>query len=213
MQPRKLLTLSGVVAVVVLMLAFAVSGDSPGTSADAATVKAFYLDHTTGQQFSAYLLMIAVPFIILFAASARASLIESGDSTRSLWGDTMFAGGAIAGAGFLLTACLSLALAESPKALDGSAIQALNAFSTYTWAAFTVGIAVLMLGAAGGLIPQRSGLRWLGWAGLALAILTFTPAGFVAFAGSGLWVVLTSVALTMRPSTRQASVRERVVMN
>jgi hypothetical protein len=213
MQARKLLTLSGVVAVVLLMLAFAVSGDSPSASADAATVRAFYLDHTTGQHVGAYLLMIAVPFIILFAAAARGSLIESGDGSRSLWGDTMLAGGAIAGAAFLLTACLSLTLEHSPRDLDGSAIQALNALSTYTWPAFTGGIAVLMLGAAGGLIPQQGGLRWLGFAGLVLAILTFTPLGFVAFAGSGLWVVLTSVALTMRPGTRQSSVRERVVMN
>ena len=150
MQARKLLTLSGVVAVILLMVAFAVSGDSPSSSADAATAKAFYVDHTSGQQLGAYLLMIAVPFLVLFAGAARASLFESSDGRSSLWGDTMLAGSAIAGAGFLVTACLSLALAHSPKDLDGPAIQALNAFSSYTWPAFTAGVAVLMLGAAGG---------------------------------------------------------------
>jgi hypothetical protein len=213
MHARKLLTLSGVVAVILLMVGFAVSGDSPSSGADAATVKAFYLDHTSGQQFSAYLLMAAVPFLVLFAGAARASLFESSDGRSSLWGDTMLAGSAIAGAGFLITACLSLTLAHSPKDLDGPAIQALNAFSSYTWAAFTAGVAVLMLGAAGGMIPQENGLRWLGWAALVLAILTFTPVGFVAFIGSGLWVVLASVALTMRPAAGRTTLRGGVAVS
>ena len=41
-----------------------------------------------------------------------------------------------------------------------------------------------------------------------LGIVIFTPLGFVAFAGSGLWVVLTSVALTMRARAPQAALRE-----
>ena len=63
------------------------------------------------------------------------------------------------------------------------------------------------------MIPQANGLRWLGWAALVLAILTFTPLGFAAFVGSGLWVVLASVALTMRPGGQRTSMRERVAVS
>ncbi|HEY3613405.1 MAG TPA: hypothetical protein VGK92_06855 [Gaiellales bacterium] len=67
-----------------------------------------------------------------------------------------------------------------------------------SWPAFTGGIDVLLLGSAGGMIPQAGGLRWLGWAGLVAGVLIFTPLGFAGFAASGLWVVLASVALTMQ---------------
>ena len=79
-------------------------------------------------------------------------------------------------------------------------MQAMNAVSEQTWPAFTGGLGVLLLGAAGAMIPIRSGLRWLGWAALVLGVLIFTPAGFIGFAGGGLWIVLTSVALDDAPA-------------
>jgi hypothetical protein len=210
MQARQLLTLSGLAAVILIAVGFGVSGDAPGTGDSAASIKAFYVDHTSGQQVGGYLLMIAVPFLLLFAATVRSSLAGPGDGGGSIWGNIVLAGGAIAGAGFLLVACLQLALASSPKAFDGAAIQALNAVASYGWVGFTGGIGVLLLGAAGAMIPLASGLRWLGWAALLLGVVIFTPAGFVAFAGSGLWVVLTSVALTMRARSPQRAMRERI---
>jgi hypothetical protein len=118
----------------------------------------------------------------------------------------------ITGGGLLLTASLQLALASSPKDLSVTTLQALNALSSETWPAFTGGIGVLLLGAAGAMIPIRSGLRWLGWAALPLGVLIFTPVGFLAFAGSGLWIVLTSVAMTMRLRAPRAARREPVAI-
>jgi hypothetical protein len=198
MKARQLLTLSGLAAVVLIAVGFAISGDAPGTGDDAATVKAFYLDHTSGQKAGGYLLMIAVPLLLLFASSLRTALARPADDASALWANLVLAGGAIAGVGFLLTACLQFALASSPKNFSSSAMQALNALASYGWVGFTGGIGVLLLGAAGAMIPLATGLRWLGWVALLLGVVIFTPIGFLAFAGSGVWVVLTSVALTMR---------------
>jgi hypothetical protein len=198
MQARQLLTLSGLAAVILIVVGFGVSGDSPSSGDSAASIKAFYVDHSSSQQLGAFILMIAAPFLIIFAAALRSALADAVPGMRSLWGNVLFAGATIAAAGFLLAAVLQLALANSPKDLGGPAVQALNALSSETWPAFTGGIGVMLLGAAGGMIPLATGLRWLGWAALVLGIVIFTPIGFAGFAGAGLWIVLASVALTMQ---------------
>lgn len=213
MKARQLLTLSGLAAVVLIAVGFAISGDAPGTGEDAATVKAFYLDHTSGQKAGGYLLMIAVPFLLLFASSLRSALARPADDASALWGSLVLAGGTIAGVGFLLTACLQFVLASSPNNFSDSAIQPLNALASYDWVGFTGGIGVLLLGAAGAMIPLSTGLRWLGWIALPLGVAIFTPIGFLAFAGSGLWIVLTSVALTMQQRDAKPGISLPMVMD
>jgi hypothetical protein len=198
MQARQLLTLSGLAAVVLIAVGFAASGDDPGADAGTAAIRAFYVDHRSGQQVAAFIAMIAVPFLIVFAATLRSAIIAMAPEKGSLWGNVVLAGGTLAGAGFLLTAVLEFALSEAPKELDGGALQTLNVLAGDSWPAFTGGIGVLLLGAAGGLIPQTGGMRWLGFAGLVAGVVIFTPIGFAGFAASGLWVVLASVALTMQ---------------
>jgi hypothetical protein len=210
MQARQLLTLSGLAAVILIAAGFGVSGDAPSTGDSAASIKAFYVDHSTGQQLGGFILMLAAPFLIIFVAALRSTLVDSVPGMRSLWGNVLFAGATIASAGFLLAAVLQLTLASSPENLSASAVQALNALSGETWPAFTGGIGVMLLGAAGGMIPLRSGLRWLGWAALVLGLVIFTPLGFVGFAGAGLWIVLASVALTMQMRGSKAGLGQPV---
>lgn len=195
---RQLLTLGGLASVILLVIAFGISGDAPGNGDSVASVKAFYVDHSSAQTGGAYIVMIAVPFLIFFAAAVRSVLAEAGEGQSRIWAGIFFAGSVITASGLLFAACLQLALANSPEDLSGSAMQALNALSNETYPAFTGGLGVLLLGAAGAMIPLRTGLRWLGWAALVLGVLIFSPLGFVGFIGSGLWIVLTSVAMAMR---------------
>jgi hypothetical protein len=210
MQARQLLTLSGLASVILIVVAFGVGDGAPETGTSGAAVKAFYVDHSSSQQLSAYVVMFAVPFLIFFAAALRSALVEWSDTKSAIWANILLCGAVIAGAGLLLSACLQLALVSAPKDVGASAMQALNALAEQTWPAFTGGLGVFLLGAAGAMIPIRSGLRWLGWIALVLGILIFTPAGFVGFAGSGLWIVLTSVAMTMRLRAPKAGLRESV---
>jgi hypothetical protein len=198
MRQRQLLSLGGLASVVLLLAAFAVSGDAPGTGESGAAIRAFYVDHGTDQQISAFLLMIVVPFLIVFAATVRATLVESGEDRSAIWPNVFFAGSVVTGAGLLFTACLQLALADAPEKIGGSALQALNVLASDNWPAFTGGIGVMLLGAAGAMIPLRGGLRWLGWTALVLGIVIFTPIGFIGFAGAGVWVICTSVAMALR---------------
>jgi hypothetical protein len=89
-------------------------------------------------------------------------------------------------------------------------MQTLNAIDSQAWVGFTGGIGVMLLGAAGSMLPARSGVRWLGWIALVLGVLMFTPVGFFAFLGSGLWIALASVALTMQQRSQAAGVRGQI---
>jgi len=59
------------------------------------------------------------------------------------------------------------------------------------------GVGMLVL--ASGLSAVRHGgvPRWLGWIGVVIGVLTFTPAGFFAFLASGVWIAIASILLTL----------------
>jgi hypothetical protein len=213
MQARQLLTLSGLASVIIIVISFVgLSRSTPGAGESAATIKAFYVDHHSGQMAASYVLALAIPFLIIFASSVRSTLVESGDGTSSLWENIFLGGALMAGAGFLAAGAMHLALTSS-KDLSAGTMQALNALDAQSYLAFTGGLGVMLLGAAGAMLPARSGLRWLGWIALVLGVLIFTPLGFVAFIGSGLWIALTSVALTMRAKRApQVGARERIAL-
>ena len=211
MQARQLLTLSGLASVILLVIAFAgITQSTPDTSEGAAAIKAFYVDHASREQAAAYIVALAVPFLLFFAAAVRATLVESNGGKSTLWHNIFLGGALVAAAGFLIAACFHLALTSSPEDMSASSMQALNALDSESWVGFTGGLGVMLLGAAGAMLPAQSGMRWLGWIALVLGVLIFTPVGFFAFLGSGLWIALTSVALTMRLRARPAGLHERV---
>ena len=116
-----------------------------------------------------------------------------------MWSSLFFGGGMVAVAGFLVGAAIHLALADGAKhGLDPVALQALNAIDNDDFLPFGIGVAIMLLGAAGAMIPQRGVLRWFGWIGLVLGLASFTPAGFIGFLGAGIWIIAASIVLFMR---------------
>jgi hypothetical protein len=52
------------------------------------------------------------------------------------------------------------------------------------------------------LVRSRSLLpTWLGWAGIIIFIVSFTPAGFIGFGLAGIWIIVVSVLLYLRDET------------
>ena len=74
--------------------------------------------------------------------------------------------------------------------------QVLNVLDNSDFIPAAAGLGVLVLGA--GLSAVRHGglPRWLGWIGVVIGILAFTPAGFFAFLASGIWIAVVSIVLT-----------------
>ncbi|MFF4249724.1 hypothetical protein ACFY1L_00745 [Streptomyces sp. NPDC001663] len=194
---------TGIVAVVLIVIAFGVGGSSPDIGDSGPKIKLYYHQHDASQATALYLLILAGALLVFFAGSLRHHLSES--DPHGWLPQVSFAGGILSAAGFWAAASIALALidASDKRRVGGEAFQAMNAISNDFFVPFVGGIAIMLL--AAGLNTARSGNplpRWLGWAGIVLGVLMFIPfAGFFAFLASGLWIIAAAVFLARRPRT------------
>ena len=149
---NRLLPLSGTVFVALTVVAFGwLGGNTPGGKDSAAKVTSFYLAHHARESAAAYVICIAVAFLVLFVVSAWRQT-----GALSLWHLVFVAGGTVAAVGFLAAGAIHLALSEGINdGIGSSAALALNALDANDYLPFSIGIAVMLLGAAGLAIPRR----------------------------------------------------------
>jgi hypothetical protein len=202
MQKRDLAPLSGVLFVVILAVGFLLGGDSPSSSASAQKVIAYYGGHETKQIVTSLVVALSTLPLLFFSAALR-ERARTVLGERSALPGFAFGAGVVAAGGFLAAATINFALADSADDIAPSAIQALNAISADFFLPFVVGVAALVL--AGSLMAIRARLvpAWLGWVGIALVVAAFTPAGFVAFILSGIWIIVASILLSRRAETAE----------
>jgi hypothetical protein len=193
---------TGIVAVILIAVAFIVGGSTPDIGDPGLQIKVFYHQHDTRLAVALYLLILAGAVLVFFAGSLRHHLAEA---DRHGWlPQVAFAGGILSAVGFWTGSSLTLALvdASDKRRIGSEAFQAMNAISNDFFVPFVAGMAIMLL--AAGLNTARSGTplpRWLGWAGIVLGVLMFIPfAGFFAFIASGLWIIAASVLLARRPT-------------
>jgi hypothetical protein len=113
----------------------------------------------------------------------------------------------LAAVGFGILAFVHYALADAgDSAKTIGTTQVLNVLDNTDFIPVAAGVGVLVL-AAGLSAVRHGGLpRWLGWIGVVVGILAFTPAGFFAFLASGIWIAVVGIALTQaRRSAAAAS--------
>ncbi len=189
--------LTGILFVVLVIVAFTLGGESPGVDDSAQEVTSFYVDNDADQQLAGAVLGLACVAYLFFLGSLRPVLRaaagdEGGLSTVALLGGVMIAVGASIFAGITFT------LGDAADHLPASATLALNALNTDMFITVAVGTAVFNLGLALAILRHGGLPRPLGWLALVVGIVALTPAGFFAFLANGIVVVWASVVLTMR---------------
>ena len=198
-SPNRLLALSGFGFVILVIAAFGGLGqDTPGGGDPAEKVKAFYAAHQNHQIAAAFVLAAAVPLLVLFSVGLAQTLWPADPARRPFWQIVLLGGGVLAGATFAIAALCHFALADiaDKAAVSNGALQTLNELDSNTWLALDAGLGVLMLGAAGSLIPRAGAERALGWLALIAGIALFIPyADFPALVATGLWILAMSVVL------------------
>jgi hypothetical protein len=200
---ERLAPLTGVISVAIIVAVFAIGGNTPEPEDGAAKVQAFYASHHDKHAALAFIMAIAVPFLLFFVSSLRTDLRRAGGTGQLA--NAAFAGGVLAAVGFTILALVHLALAESAAhARTLGATQSLNVLDGNDFIAAAAGVGLLTF-AAGASAIRHGGLPgWLGWIGVVIGVLAFTPAGFFAFLAGGLWVLLASVLLTRARGTDSA---------
>lgn len=194
------LPLSGVVFVVLAVVAIVgIGGDTPDSEASAAKVSSFYGAHHHRQTVAGFVLMAAVPFLIFFGVSLASALWPRDAGRRPFWPIVLAAGSVLAAGAFAVSAFIHVALADAAGTVTEGTLQGLNVLDGDTWVAFNGALGVMMLGAAGSLIPAARGYRVLGWVALVAGVALFIPwADFFALLVTAIWLLVASVMLFRR---------------
>lgn len=189
--------LMGILFVLLVIVAFAVGGETPGTDDSPREIVDFYLDNDSEQSIaSAILALASVTFIFFLGTLRRALRAAAGDegglsTVTALGGLTMAIGASIfAGIGFTL--------GDAADDLPVGAILTLNALNSDMFFTLAVGTAVFNLGLALAILRHGGLARPLGWLALVVGIVALTPGGFFAFLATGIVIVWTSIALAQQ---------------
>jgi len=193
---ERLAPLTGVLFVVIVVVSFSIGGSTPEEDDPAAKVQAFYVAHHDKQSALALLVALSIPFLLFFSSTLRHYLRRMGGTGQLA--NAAFAGGILAAAGFGFVSSVHLAVANAGEhATTISTIPTLNVLDNNDFIPAAAGAAVLVF-SAGLAVVRHGGLpKWLGWVGILIGIVTFTPAGFFAFLAAGLWILIASILLTM----------------
>jgi hypothetical protein len=201
MEKRDRRALTGALFVVLVLVAFiGLGGDTPEGDDSARKVVSYYADNETKEIVAAVVLALSTVPLLFFSATLRDRFRVALPGRSALPGFA-FGAGVVAAGGFLAAASLHFALADYATDVQPAAAQAMNAIDSDFFLPFSTGIAALVL--AGSLIAIRTKVLppWLGWVGILLFIVSFTPVGFVAFGLAGLWIIVVSVLLYLRGET------------
>ena len=192
--------LTGVLFVVLAIVAFLVGGETPATDDAPREIVDFYLDNDDSQALAAAFLALGCVALIFFLGTLRRVLRAAAGDEGGL-STVAFVGGVVIAVGASIFAGISFTLGDAADELPPAAILTLNALNSDMFFTVAVGTAVFNL-ALGLAILRHGGLpRPLGWVALVIGIAGVTPLGFFAFLATGIVIVWASVALAMKPDT------------
>ena len=188
--------LTGILFIIVLVISFVIMGEPPDADEPVQEIVDHYVDNKDEIAVGS---LLAGPGVILFLffANHLRSLFRHAAPGSEL--PTMILVGAIVlASGVLFDATLSFAMTEAVEDVEPESIHTMQAIWDNDFVPMAAGMSTLLI--ATGLCTLRYGVlpKWLGWVAIALGIVTFTPAGFVGFIGSLVFVLIVSVLLFMR---------------
>lgn len=191
---ERLAPLSGVVFVVLLVVSFIVSGSTPSPDDPPQQVTSFWQDNDSKEIIASILGALAAVFLVWFAGSIREGIARSEGGFGRL-GTTAFGGFLIMAVGGLAFSGFSFAAADTAGDVPATVTQTLSVLNGDFF--FMIGAGQLIALAALAAATLRHGFlpRWLGFVMIALAVLSFTPVGFIAFLAFLVVALIVSVIL------------------
>ena len=191
--------LLGVAFVVLVAVGAGLSGSEPGAHASTAKVLSYYTSNVTRHNASYYLsglgIVAALFFYALLWEHLRLGERSPRLATAAFGGAVLFAGGGAVGVGS------DLALTNAPAGITASTAQALNLAGNYLAApAIAAGVVVLLAAAGGAILHGRRLPVWIGWLAILLAAVTLIPVPNLGALTAGVWTLIVSVVLYLRPA-------------
>ena len=194
---QRLAPLTGIVFVVLVVVAVVVGGETPDNDDSLRSIVAFWKDNEGEQIASALIAAWGVVFFVWFAASLRSALrlAEVGPARLS----ALSFGGAIIGAvGLLSSLSLAFAAADTVGDVPPVVTQTFTILGNEFFLPIAAGYAIFFL--AIGVLTVRTRVlpAWLGWPALLIGVACVTPIGFFALLVGLVWILIVSVMLYQR---------------
>lgn len=186
--------LLGIAFVVLVVISFAISGETPDIKDSPQKILAFYNDNDSSQQWAAALLSWGTVLFLFFLGVLRSTLAEAEGGTPRL-SAVAFAGGIVLALGMLGFAGFTFTLGDAADHLTPDAAQALNALNSDFFLPLAAGLGTLMIATGISSIRSRVFPAWLGWLAVLIGIAAITPAGFFGFLAFGLWTIAASIVM------------------
>jgi hypothetical protein len=176
----RLAPLSGVVAVVLIVVAFGpLGGSTPNTTDPTSKVLSYYHGHYGREIAAAIIVLVAALFLVWFATSLRTAFVARDPASERLAMVILVAGGMLA-TGASVMAGIHLALTDSAHHSYVGALPALNALDNDMFPVLVVPLELIVLAIAAAALRYALFARWVGWVAIVLFVVTFTPAAFFA---------------------------------
>ena len=203
MRGGALAPLTGVLFVVLTVVALILGGEPPDPDDPIREVVEYWVDNDTALIIGSVLEGLAAVALIFFAATVRRAL-RRGEDGAGVLSVAAMGGGIVAAAGIGVDAAIRFAAADLADDVDPVVIQTLNALWADFFFPMAIGLATLILATSLSALRTHVIPVWLAWIGLLICIAIFTPAGFIAFAVGGLWILILSVLLWRREAASSA---------
>ena len=187
--------LTGVLFVALAVVAFIISGETPGTDDSPQKVLDFYVDNHNSQLWAgAFLAWSTVPF--MFFLGVLRSTLRAAEGPIARLSAVAFGGGIVLTVGALSFAGFTFTLGDiADDGLTPQAAQALNALNSDFFFPVAAGTATLLIATGIASLVSRALPAWLAWPALVIGIVALTPGGFFGFLAFLLWTVVTSIVL------------------
>src|SRR5262245_53966407 len=151
MSGKKLVALSGVLAVLLIVGAFIVGGETPDDDASLNEIADFYIDNDSDQMVAAGLLGLAAFFFLVFSTTLAGVLRRAQNDTGGP-SALSFAGGIVFAVGLTIFAGLAFSAGTVADDLDPVALQTLNVLNNNMFFPLALGVAAFSVGSGVGVI-------------------------------------------------------------
>jgi hypothetical protein len=196
--------LTGIVFVVLAIVAALIGGETPATDDPPQEIVDFYLDNDDAQAWASALLALGCVALVFFLGSLRRALRAAAGDEGGL-STVVLVGGLVIAVGLSIFAGIGFTLGDAADDLPEEAVLALNALNSNMFFTVAVGTAAFNLALALAVLRHGGLPRPLGWVALVVGIAGLTPLGFFAFLATGIVIVWASVALAMQAGTTAGS--------
>lgn len=195
--------LTGVAFVVVVIVGGIIGGEPPDASSPVQEIINHYTDNKTSIRVGSFVGVAALVLLVFFGAYLR-SVLSAAEGPGGMLSALTLVGTALVAVGLAIDLTISIALVEAVDDIEPTAVQALQALWDNDFVPIALGALVFLISTGLSIVRHGALPKWLGWVALGLAVIGFTPIGFAAFIGTGLWIAVVSVLLTLRTRSAQA---------